>query len=131
MPLSTVDGNDKTVSVIYDIIRGKRWWDELNYFGFYVSRTPEGWIFHIPPEVSVPVEIHQIIEGAERLQHRPDRLQEWAQFVLLSGIWEFSRDTKEEDADELLEALWDFSFGDFESGHKRMRFLKNRISHQN
>jgi len=124
MTLSTGDGSDKTASVIYDIIRGKCWWDELNYFGFYVSRTPEAWIIDAPLEVSIPVGIQEIIEGAERLRPRPEKVQEWAQFLIVSGIWEFSETVREREANELLEALWDFAFADFESGYNRISTLK-------
>ena len=117
---------DEVVSIIHDIIEGRRSWYDLNYFGFYVSRTPEAWIIDVPSEISVPVGIQEIIEAAERLRPRLEKVQEWAQFLLGSGIWEFSETVREEDADELLEALWDFAFADFESGYNRICLLKDR-----
>jgi len=118
------DARDEVVSIIHDIIEGRRSWYDLNYFGFYVSRTPEAWIIDAPLEVSIPVGIQEIIEGAERLRPRPEKVQEWAQFLIVSGIWEFSETVREREANELLEALWDFAFADFESGYNRISTLK-------
>ncbi len=108
----------KSADQLWRVVRGEADWPSLKPLGFGIEReTVEGgvaWNFAAQMPASVDPAMEDLAAAVLRLRDDPERLREWARFILASSdLVGFDALEGRPDRDEFVGALWDFSgYGD-------------------
>ena len=99
-------------STVMKVLRGELTWSSLNGDGVEIERKGDRWLF--PPVVIEPLKpTHEdIAAGIGAYLGKPEQLKEWASFLLAASSLVDLEELDNAWGNELLEVLWDLSFGD-------------------
>jgi hypothetical protein len=110
-------------NVLREVLLGRASWRELVAAGADIRAVPDGWIFGPATADPIAVSERDLREGITRQLDGEDRGREWASFVLsASQLFDFASLSRDGGAaaDQVLEALWDISYGNADAARKRL-----------
>jgi hypothetical protein len=92
------------------IVRGEAHWSSLQAFDCQIRRENEKWVFSPWNGPVVSPEAGDLVLGINNQKRHPEKLQEWASFLLAaSSIISFEKIETSVIGESLIDALWDLA----------------------
>ena len=101
-----------TTDAVLRVIRGENHWSSLQSYGFGVRKEANNWWFHATIQKPISITANDVADGISNLRGGPDRLQEWASFLLATDLVSFDKLETSNEGEALLNGLWDLCFGE-------------------